>query len=72
MNVTREVDGSLHTVDLKLPAVVTTDLRLNEPRYASPANTMNQKKYNSTTRLAARVVIDLVSAGVRRYCFGDS
>src|SRR3546814_14797040 len=33
--VTREVDGGLETVDLKLPAIVTTDLRLNEPRYAS-------------------------------------
>ena len=33
--VTREVDGGLETLELKLPAVVTTDLRLNEPRYAS-------------------------------------
>src|SRR3546814_1709773 len=36
--VTREVDGGLDTVDLKLPAIVTTDLRLNEPRYASLPN----------------------------------
>src|SRR5215472_12760120 len=35
VNVTREVDGGLQTVRLKLPAIVTTDLRLNEPRYAS-------------------------------------
>jgi electron transfer flavoprotein beta subunit len=38
VNVTREVDGGLETVSLKLPAVVTTDLRLNEPRYASLPN----------------------------------
>jgi electron transfer flavoprotein beta subunit len=37
VDVTREVDGGLQTVGLKLPAIVTTDLRLNEPRYASPA-----------------------------------
>lgn len=42
--VTREVDGGLQTVDLKLPAVVTTDLRLNEPRYASLPNIMKAKK----------------------------
>jgi electron transfer flavoprotein beta subunit len=41
--VTREVDGGLETVDLKLPAVVTTDLRLNEPRYASLPNIMKAK-----------------------------
>jgi electron transfer flavoprotein beta subunit len=43
-NVTREVDGGLQTVKLKLPAVVTTDLRLNEPRYASLPNIMKAKK----------------------------
>ena len=43
-NVTREVDGGLETVKLKLPAVVTTDLRLNEPRYASLPNIMKAKK----------------------------
>jgi electron transfer flavoprotein beta subunit len=42
--VTREVDGGLQTVSLKLPAVVTTDLRLNEPRYASLPNIMKAKK----------------------------
>ena len=42
--VTREVDGGLETVKLKLPAVVTTDLRLNEPRYASLPNIMKAKK----------------------------
>jgi electron transfer flavoprotein beta subunit len=44
VNVTREVDGGLQTVRLKLPAVVTTDLRLNEPRYASLPNIMKAKK----------------------------
>jgi electron transfer flavoprotein beta subunit len=42
--VTREVDGGAQTVDLKLPAIVTTDLRLNEPRYASLPNIMKAKK----------------------------
>jgi electron transfer flavoprotein beta subunit len=42
--VTREVDGGLETVDLALPAVITTDLRLNEPRYASLPNIMKAKK----------------------------
>jgi electron transfer flavoprotein beta subunit len=42
--VTREVDGGLETVAFKLPAVVTTDLRLNEPRYASLPNIMKAKK----------------------------
>ena len=42
--VTREVDGGLETVKLRLPAVVTTDLRLNEPRYVTLPNIMNAKK----------------------------
>jgi electron transfer flavoprotein beta subunit len=44
INVTREVDGGLQTVALNAPAVVTTDLRLNEPRYASLPNIMKAKK----------------------------
>jgi electron transfer flavoprotein beta subunit len=44
IDVAREVDGGLQTVTLKLPAVVTTDLRLNEPRYASLPNIMKAKK----------------------------
>ena len=44
IEVTREVDGGLETVMLKLPAVITTDLRLNEPRYASLPNIMKAKK----------------------------
>ncbi|MEL7028371.1 MAG: electron transfer flavoprotein subunit beta/FixA family protein [Pseudomonadota bacterium] len=44
LSVTREVDGGLQTVSLNLPAIVTTDLRLNEPRYASLPNIMKAKK----------------------------
>ena len=42
--VTREVDGGLQTIEIKMPAIVTTDLRLNEPRYASLPNIMKAKK----------------------------
>jgi electron transfer flavoprotein beta subunit len=44
MDVTREVDGGLQTLTLKMPAIITTDLRLNEPRYASLPNIMKAKK----------------------------
>ena len=44
IEVTREVDGGLQTVELHLPAIITTDLRLNEPRYASLPNIMKAKK----------------------------
>jgi len=44
VNVTREIDGGLETVKLNLPAVITTDLRLNEPRYASLPNIMKAKR----------------------------
>lgn len=44
LNVVREVDGGLQTISLSLPAIVTTDLRLNEPRYASLPNIMKAKK----------------------------
>jgi len=44
VKVTREVDGGLETVELTTPAVITTDLRLNEPRYASLPNIMKAKK----------------------------
>ena len=43
-DVTREVDGGLQTITVKLPAIITTDLRLNEPRYASLPNIMKAKK----------------------------
>jgi electron transfer flavoprotein beta subunit len=42
--IEREIDGGLQTVEVKLPAVMTTDLRLNEPRYASLPNIMKAKK----------------------------
>ena len=42
--VTREIDGGLQTIKINLPAIVTTDLRLNEPRYASLPNIMKAKK----------------------------
>ncbi|MDJ1159559.1 electron transfer flavoprotein subunit beta/FixA family protein [Chelatococcus sp. SYSU_G07232] len=44
VEVTREIDGGLQTLSLKLPAIITTDLRLNEPRYASLPNIMKAKK----------------------------
>jgi electron transfer flavoprotein beta subunit len=44
VQVTREIDGGLETLELTLPAVITTDLRLNEPRYASLPNIMKAKK----------------------------
>ena len=51
--VTREVDGGLQTVELKLPAIVTTDLRLNQPRYASLPNIMKAKKKPLDEKTAA-------------------
>ena len=44
INVTREIDGGLETLNMELPAIVTTDLRLNEPRYASLPNIMKAKQ----------------------------
>src|SRR3546814_5588963 len=44
VTVTREVDGGLETLALKLPAIITTDLRLNEPRYVTLPNIMKAKK----------------------------
>ncbi len=44
VTVTREIDGGLETLEVKLPAIITTDLRLNEPRYASLPNIMKAKK----------------------------
>lgn len=53
IDVTREVDGGLQTVKLTLPAIVTTDLRLNEPRYASLPNIMKAKKKPLETKTPA-------------------
>ena len=58
VDVTREVDGGLQTVSLKLPAVVTTDLRLNEPRYASLPNIMKAKKKPIAEKSAADLGVD--------------
>ncbi len=57
--VTREVDGGLETLSLSLPAVVTVDLRLNEPRYASLPNIMKAKKKPIAEVSAAELGIDL-------------
>ena len=57
--VTREVDGGLETLSLKLPAVITTDLRLNEPRYLSLPNIVQAKRKPITTILAADLNVDL-------------
>jgi electron transfer flavoprotein beta subunit len=57
--VTREVDGGLQTVMLKAPAIVTTDLRLNEPRYASLPNIMKAKKKPILERRADQYGVDL-------------
>jgi electron transfer flavoprotein beta subunit len=58
LDVTREVDGGLETVSLKLPAIVTTDLRLNEPRYASLPNIMKAKKKPIDTLAPADLGVD--------------
>src|SRR3546814_534070 len=58
VSVTREVDGGLETVKLKLPAIVTTDLRLNEPRYASLPNIMKAKSKPLDTKTPADYGVD--------------
>ena len=57
--VTREVDGGLQTIGVKLPAVITTDLRLNEPRYASLPNIMKAKKKPLETKTLADYGVDV-------------
>ena len=59
LKVTREVDGGLETVELKLPAVVTADLRLNEPRYASLPNIMKARKKPIETVKPADLGVDV-------------
>lgn len=58
VKVTREIDGGLQTVELNLPAIVTTDLRLNEPRYASLPNIMKAKKKPMETVAPADLGVD--------------
>jgi electron transfer flavoprotein beta subunit len=59
VSVTREVDGGLQTVKLKMPAVITTDLRLNEPRYASLPNIMKAKKKPIEEKTPADYGVDI-------------
>lgn len=59
VNVTREIDGGLQTVALNLPAVVTSDLRLNEPRYASLPNIMKAKKKPLDTKSPTDLGVDV-------------
>jgi len=59
VSVTREVDGGLQTVSLSLPAVITTDLRLNEPRYASLPNIMKAKKKPLDKKSPADLGVDI-------------
>jgi electron transfer flavoprotein beta subunit len=59
VTVTREVDGGLQTVKLKMPAIITTDLRLNEPRYASLPNIMKAKKKPIEDKIPADYGVDI-------------
>ncbi|WHI53231.1 electron transfer flavoprotein subunit beta/FixA family protein [Microbulbifer sp. MLAF003] len=59
VKVTREIDGGLQTVELNLPAIVTTDLRLNEPRYASLPNIMKAKKKPLDTTTPDELGVDI-------------
>jgi electron transfer flavoprotein beta subunit len=59
VTVAREVDGGAETVELRLPAVVTTDLRLNEPRYASLPNIMKAKSKPLATRTPDELGVDV-------------
>jgi electron transfer flavoprotein beta subunit len=59
VDVTREIDGGLQTVRLNLPAIVTTDLRLNEPRYASLPNIIKAKKKEVAVKEPADVGVDI-------------
>ena len=58
-NVTREIDGGLQTIAINLPAIVTTDLRLNEPRYASLPNIMKAKKKEITEMTPEELGVDI-------------
>ena len=58
-SVTREIDGGLQTIKVSLPAIITTDLRLNEPRYASLPNIMKAKKKELDIKPVAEMGLDL-------------
>ncbi len=57
--VTREVDGGVETIEMRLPALVTTDLRLNEPRYATLPNIMKAKKKPLEVLTSADLGVDI-------------
>lgn len=57
--VTREIDGGLETIEIKLPAIITTDLRLNEPRYAALPNIMKAKQKPLATMKPEELGVDL-------------
>ncbi len=59
LNVTREIDGGLETLALKIPGIITTDLRLNEPRYASLPNIMKAKQKPLATMTPADLGVDV-------------
>ena len=59
LSVTREIDGGLETLKLQLPAVITTDLRLNEPRYAKLPNIMKAKKKPLDIQDVSEIGIDI-------------
>ena len=59
VKVTREIDGGLQTVNLNMPAIITTDLRLNEPRYASLPNIMKAKKKPIDIKSAEELGVDV-------------
>lgn len=59
LTVTREIDGGLETLSMELPAIVTTDLRLNEPRYATLPNIMKAKKKELQTLTPADLAVDV-------------
>ena len=61
VKVTREIDGGLQTLELTVPAIITTDLRLNEPRYASLPNIMKAKKKELNVVSASEMGIDINS-----------
>ena len=61
VKVTREIDGGLQTLELTIPAIITTDLRLNEPRYASLPNIMKAKKKELNVISATEMGIDIGS-----------
>merc|ERR1711871_807984 len=65
LSVTREIDGGLQTLSSALPAVVTADLRLNEPRYATLPNIMKAKKKKIDTMTADELGVDLSNATLK-------